>query len=205
MERIEPLLIGDYKIIQDDLLGCFTEDGVLLSKFAAIKPSWRVLDMGTGNGIIALICHAMYHGSYAAIDINPAQIALAKRSAKMNNQSIDFVCMDWNDAPNHFGHGSFDCIVCNPPYFKDGDEAENPSRAVARHQSEQQLNGLLRSAFLLLKNGGVFYLCYPSSDMVLLLSTLHAHRLEPKVMSLPRKSLMLLKCKKLAGVGLVII
>lgn len=205
MERLESLFIEHYQIYQDNSLGCFTEDAVKLCHFAKCKASWRVLDLGTGNGILAILANALYGSSFTGIDINEAQLELARRSARLNEQNIDFYNMDYSQAPTFFGHGSFDAIVCNPPYFQEGNKSENINRAIARHQSEAAFSALLHSAFLLLKNGGTFFICYPSKELRPLLTILHDNRLEPKTLCFPRDSLVLARCKKLGKSGLRIV
>lgn len=66
----------------------------------------------------------------------------------------------------------------NPPYFSPDERGENPSRAAARHGTE--LDVFFRAAFLLLKNGGKLFLCYPAAHLTDALCLLRANRLEPK-------------------------
>ncbi|MDO4565106.1 MAG: methyltransferase domain-containing protein [Clostridia bacterium] len=202
MERKESLQFEHYSIYQDESLGCFSEDSIALSSFAELRSDWRVLDLGTGNGILAILGEAKHHCAFTGIDINPAQLELARKSAFENHQQIDFVHLDYRDAPAFFGHGSFNAIVCNPPYFHNGDISQNRSLALARHQSQDDFNLLLQSAFLLLKNGGMLYICYPSRDLCSLLCLLRENRLEPKTLCFPRDSLVLAACKKLGKAGL---
>lgn len=201
MERLESL-IGELKIYQDDSLGCFTEDSVELCHFAKCKKNWHVLDMGAGNGVIAILSEALYGCKFTGFDINSNQLELARRSTALNGQDIDFHELSYADAPSFFGHGSFDAIICNPPYFQDGDVSRNTSIALARHQSKYAFSTLLHSAFLLLKNGGSFFICYPSRELRPLLQLLSENRLEPKLLYFPRDTLVLAECKKLGKTGL---
>ena len=57
-ERIDDLQRNGYRIIQNPDKFCFGMDAVLLSGFVRVKPGARVLDMGTGTGIIPLLVEA---------------------------------------------------------------------------------------------------------------------------------------------------
>ena len=54
-ERIDDLQRNNLKIIQNEEKFCFGMDAVLLSGFAKVKPGEKVLDMGTGTGIIPIL------------------------------------------------------------------------------------------------------------------------------------------------------
>jgi tRNA1Val (adenine37-N6)-methyltransferase len=205
MERWEWLIEPKTGIFQDPALGCFTEDPIALVHFARIGRSDTVLDLGTGNGVLCLYAEALYGGTYTGVDADERQIALARRSAERNGQTIRFLPMRVEDAPDAFGHGTFSRILMNPPYFVSGDEGK---RAAARHAKEGLLSDWCRAAFLLLNNGGTLSLCYPADRLVPLLRALDENRLAPKRMQLlmqgTRARLALLEAKKLGGDGLII-
>ena len=61
-ERIDDLQRNGYKIIQNRDKFCFGMDAVLLSGFAQVRPGERVIDLGTGTGIIPILLEARYEG-----------------------------------------------------------------------------------------------------------------------------------------------
>ena len=203
MERWEWLLEPYVGIFQDRTLGCFTEDSVTLVHFFSCKPTDRVLDLGTGNGVLCLYAQALYGGTFTGVDTDAAQIALAQRSAARNGQPIRFLEMRAEDAPDVFGHGTFDRVLMNPPYFTQGDAGR---RAEARHADERPLSDWCRAAFLALNNGGTLTLCYPAERLAALFRALDENRLAPKRMELllsgQRARLVLLEAKKLGADGL---
>ena len=205
MERWEWLIDGQTGIWQDPALGCFTEDPIALVHFARIGPKDTVLDLGTGNGVMCLYAAARYGGTYTGIDIDEAQIALARRSAERNGQTIRFLCMRAEDAPDALGHGTFTRILMNPPYFIAG---EPGPRAIARHADVTLLSDWCGAAFLLLRNGGTLSLCYPAEQLAALFRALDENRLAPKRMELllrgQRARLALVEAKKLGGDGLTV-
>ena len=186
MERWEWLIEGETGIFQDPALGCFTEDPIALVHFAKIGRTDTVLDLGTGNGVMCLYAMARYGGTYTGIDVDEAQIALARRSAKRNGQAIRFLALRAEDAPDALGHGAFSRILMNPTLLSDW----------------------LHAAFLLLKNGGTVTLCYPAEQLAALFRALDDNRLAPKRMQLTfcgqRARLALVEAKKLGKDGLAI-
>lgn len=178
------------------------EDALRLAEFFHCRPNDRVLDLGTGNGILAVYAEALHGGRYTGIDLDEDALALARACAARNGQAIEFVPLDVGDAPAAFGHGSFDRVLMNPPYFTSGEPGK---RALARHADGALLSAWCNAAFLLLKNGGTLTLCYPAEQLMPLFRALDDARLSPKRMDLlctgSTARLVLLEAKKLGGDG----
>ena len=181
MERFEWLVEPRTGIWQDPALGCFSEDSIALVHFFACKRADRVLDLGTGNGVLCLYAEALYGGQYVGIDVDEGQLALAKRSAERNGQDISFLAMRAEDAPDAFGHGTFTRVLMNPPYFTSGDVG---ARGTARHAPKTLLADWCHAAFLLLKNGGTLTFCYPAEQLAAAFRALEQNRFAPKRMQL---------------------
>ena len=138
-ERIDELQRNNYRIIQDPGRFCFGMDAVLLSGFARVKEGERVLDLGTGTGIIPILLEAKTRASHlTGLEIQPDSADMAKRSVALNGLSdkIDIVQGDIREAAGIFPAASFDVITCNPPYITDGHGLTNPEApmAIARHE-----------------------------------------------------------------------
>ena len=207
MERIDDLQFQGLKIIQDDAEPCFTEDAVLLANYLKAGPRDRVVDLGAGGGLISILAAAKTGAQFVGVEQQAKLVDLARRSAAMNAQAIDFFAMDVRDAPRQFGHGSFTLAVTNPPYFDAPEKSgQCGGRALARHGGAALLDVFLESAFLLLKNGGKLFMCWSASGLTDALCLLRARRLEPKDLHLvcqgkePR--LALITAKKLGKSGL---
>lgn len=85
-ERIDDLERNGYKIIQDRKRFCFGMDAVLLSGFAQVKENEKVLDMGTGTGIIPILLEAKTVGEdFYALEIQQDSADMAKRSVILNH------------------------------------------------------------------------------------------------------------------------
>ena len=202
--RWESLLFEQYGIYQDEALGRFTEDPVRLVHFLKAKKTERSVDLGTGNGIIPLYANALYGCPFAGIDVDEAQLRLARLSAQRNGQDISFLEMDVSEAAAHLGHGAFDLVTMNPPYYSLASAGEDPQRARQRHGD--RLNDFVSAAFALLDNGGRLCLSYRAEGLTDLMALLRQNRLEPKRMELVarngRAKLALVEAKKLAKPGM---
>ena len=85
-ERIDELQRNGYVIIQDPKRFCFGMDAVLLSGFAHVKAGERVLDLGTGTGIIPILLEAKTDGShFTGLEIQPESADMARRSVGLNH------------------------------------------------------------------------------------------------------------------------
>ena len=202
--RWESLQFEHYGIYQDEALGRFTEDPVHLVHFLRAKRSERAVDLGTGNGIVPLYANALYGCAFAGVDVDEGQLRLGRLSAERNGQSISFVALDVSEAPKALGHGRFDLVTMNPPYYSETSAGEDPQRARQRHGD--RLDDFLGAAFQLLNNGGRLCLCYRADGMVDLFELLRKNRLEPKRMEPlfhgERAKVVLVEAKKLAKPGL---
>ncbi|MCQ2520591.1 MAG: methyltransferase, partial [Lachnospiraceae bacterium] len=87
-ERIDDLERNNLKIIQDTKRFCFGMDAVLLTGFATLKTGDKVLDMGTGTGIIPILLSAKTDAShFTALEIQPDSADMARRSVELNGLS----------------------------------------------------------------------------------------------------------------------
>ena len=119
-ERVDDLERNGLKIIQDPKRFCFGMDAVLLSGFAECKPGGKVLDMGTGTGIIPILLSAKTQASFiSALEIQPESADMARRSVELNRLGgrIEIVEGDIKKASVLFPKASFDVVTCNPPYM----------------------------------------------------------------------------------------
>lgn len=188
-ERIDELQRNGYRIIQDPGRFCFGMDAVLLSGFARAKEGDRVLDLGTGTGIIPILMEAKTNASrFFALEIQEESADMARRSVALNGleKKIQVVTGDIKEAEKYFNASSFDVITCNPPYMIGKHGLVNPDapKAIARHEILCTLEDVIRQAAFLLKPGGSFYLVHRPFRLAEILSLLVGAKLEPKRMRL---------------------
>ena len=179
------------KILQSPEHFCFGIDAVLLSAFAAehIQPGSRVLDLGTGTGIIPILLSARTKAAQlTGLEIQAECAEMARRSVQLNDlgDRVEIVTGDLKDVPSLYAKGSFDAVTCNPPYMPVGAGLKNPAGplAVARHEVLCSFEDIAAAAAHVLKPGGHLCLVHRPFRLPELFETLKDHRLEPKEMQL---------------------
>ena len=184
-ERIDDLHRKGYHIIQKTDGFCFGMDAVLLSDFAKVNKKEKILDMGTGTGIIPILMEARTEGGhFTGLEIQEEFASMAARSVRMNGQEdrIRIVCGDIKEASTLFGTDCFDVVVSNPPYMVDDHGLKNPDqrKAIARHEVLCDLSDLLRETKKVLKNRGRFYMVHRTYRMAEIMHQMVEYGLEPK-------------------------
>lgn len=188
-ERIDDLQRNHYRIIQNPEKFCFGMDAVLLSGFASAKEGSRVLDLGTGTGIIPILMEAKTDAAHlVGLEIQEDSADMARRSVCLNRleEKIEIITGDIKEAVSLFGAASFDVVTCNPPYMTEHHGLTNPEapKAIARHELLCTLEDVISQAAKLLKPGGTFYLVHRPFRLVDILVLLREYRLEPKRMKM---------------------
>lgn len=188
-ERFDDLQRNGYKIIQNSQKFCFGMDAVLLSGFARVKKAERVIDLGTGTGIIPILLEAKTPGKhFTGLEIQPESADMATRSVAYNGlqDKISIVTGDLKDAAKTFGASSFDVVTSNPPYMtKDhGLVNSGDAKTIARHEIYCNLEDLVTNTAKLLKPGGRCYFVHRPFRLVEILSLMSQYGIEPKRMQL---------------------
>lgn len=136
-------------------------DGVLLGAWADVVGKKRILDVGTGCGVIALMCaQRNAEARVTAIDTDPPSIGEAALNFKDSPwpERLEALLEDYNTFPLT----GFDLIISNPPYFDSGiDNPESP-RLKARHQGALSPKTIVEKASRLLNPGGTIAMVFPA-------------------------------------------
>ena len=167
-ERIDDLMRDGLKLIQNTDIFCFGMDAVLLSTYATAGKKDRVLDMGTGNGIIPVLMQSKNPGStYSALEIQEGSAQLARRNVELNHleNRISVVKGDIKEASTIFGEASFNVVTSNPPYMNENHD-------------------VIREASRCLKSKGKMYMVHRPNRLVDIFDTMRKYHLEPKRMRL---------------------
>jgi tRNA1Val (adenine37-N6)-methyltransferase len=139
-------------------------DGVLLGAWANVSKTSRILDVGTGTGLIALmLAQRAVYADIVAIDTSSESVAQAK---------VNVARSSWNDriavlnksVQDYRDSNLFDVIVCNPPFFVDSLRCTDQSRNMARHTDTLSYRDLCSNAFRLLTEDGEFSVIIPSDS-----------------------------------------
>lgn len=184
-ERIDDLLSPSFKIIQNERHFRFTMDAVVLAHFTRLKEKDRVIDLGTGTGVIPLLIAGRHtSATVVGLEIQGELVDMARRSVKLNNlgDRVAIEEMDLKCAPGHLGYESADVVVSNPPYRPLGKGDQNPRNAVAiaRHEVCCCLEDIMRVASQLLKYHGRFYMVHLAERLADIMSYSRRFQLEPK-------------------------
>ncbi len=214
-EKLEDLQYKGLRIIQSERGFRFGTDSVLLSGFASVGPKDRVVDLGSGTGVIAILLNGRTGAKLTAIEIQAVQCDMARRSIALNGQDIEVIEADMREAHALPGVGGFDAAVCNPPYYpasggKLSQKGEEGFEGAATHDIYCTLREVAVSAARLIKFGGKLFMCCPAERLSEALCSLTEQKLEPKRLRLVAARedkppyLALIEAKKGAAPGLKI-
>ena len=139
-------------------------DGVLLGAWAA--GGRRILDIGTGSGLIALMMAQRFpEASVTGIDIDgdACRQATANVMASPFAERVRIVEASLQKFAAMAGVGPFDAVVCNPPYFQKSLKPDDARRALARHNDSLSFRELAVCSKELLRDGGTLSVIAPMS------------------------------------------
>ena len=182
-------LLNGYKIIQDKKAFMFGIDAVLLANFAfsGIKKNDCGVDLGTGNGIIPLLCVDKIR-QITGLEIQKKSAQLAQKSVELNEltENIKIVNGDIKKVSELFSRHSFDFVISNPPYMISEHGKNNPAdeKAIARHEVLCNLEDIVCAADYLLKPHGKFFMIHRPFRLAEIFNNLNKYKLEPKRMCL---------------------
>jgi tRNA1Val (adenine37-N6)-methyltransferase len=165
----------------------------------------RVLDAGCGTGVISLIMaqrmESFGMGQYmiSAIDIDEASCEECSFNFSLSGwrdhlETVNISLQDYSLQKNN--QGQFDLILSNPPFFTDSLKAPSLQRCNARHNHLLPLEDIVRSAHLLLKEGGVASLILPEREALRFLEITERHPALSAVRVCKVKTLISKKAKR---------
>lgn len=167
----------------------FSIDAVILAHLALPLASSRVVDLGTGCGVIPIMmayrCPAIH---LVGVEIQPALCAVARQNVADNHMAdrIRILEADMRALSRSDVGGAVDLVVSNPPYrpLNSGRVSRDSQRAVARHELKIDLAAVLASARRMLQKTGRLAVIYPCVRTVDLLSAMRTAGLEPKSLTM---------------------
>lgn len=153
-----------FKQFEVDQQGCamrINTDGVLLGAIVQHGGPLRILDVGTGTGVIAMMMAQRFPAAFVdAVEIDEGASATAARNF---NSSVfkDRLHAFHTDIASFESTNGYDLIVSNPPFFVN--DLKNPEgrKSLARHADDDFFEGLVIKAEMLLSPEGLFWLILP--------------------------------------------
>mgnify|MGYP004691048565 CR=1 FL=1 len=185
MEHWEYLKPGGLRFVWEDALFRPGTDSFLLSSLPRLSAGLRVCDLGCGTGLLGLLLLQRQPGLHiTGIDIQAEAVTLAERASAENGlaDQLTFRCADLRQIRQHFPTGSFDLIICNPPYYVPGSgkASADSARRTARSESTASLGDICCTAAYLLRWGGKFCLVHKPERLTDVLCALRESGMEPK-------------------------
>ncbi|MBF0111916.1 MAG: methyltransferase [Desulfamplus sp.] len=162
----------------------FSIDPIILASDLNIEPNEKILDIGTGCGVMPLLIAAKFPKvQITAVELQKELAAIAEKNIKANRleDKIRLINGDIRQLKSLELLGRFDRIISNPPYKKKGSGRINPNsqKAVARHEIALTLDEFILSASNLLKLDGILNLIYPADRLHELIETMKKGSIEP--------------------------
>jgi len=166
-ETTDELRGYDLRIIQPCDGYRFSLDPLLICDFAGVGEGGRAIDLGTGTGVIALLMARRYASlRILGVEVQEGMAALAERNVVLNGltERVDIICDDILSIRKRFPASSFDLVIANPPYRKQGTGRISPKagRDRARHETTATLADFLETAkYLVSPTGTVAFIYHP--------------------------------------------
>ncbi len=193
----------------------FTLDSILLADFCRIKSRDTILEPGAGTGIVSILLAKKFPDVVVtAIELQEALAELCRNNIAQNGlqEHVQLIEQDIRRLKDILKPHSFDAIVVNPPYRKQGSGKLSPheSRQASRHDDLASIDNWL-DLHVFLKNKARFNVVFPSERLSDIIAGLRLRHLEPKRMRLVHPyrhktaSLVLVEAVQSAGSGLEVL
>lgn len=151
-----------FTIYQDKCAMKVGTDGVLLGSWAKHSNPKRILDAGTGTGLIALMLAQRFPSAIVdAIELDNEAAKQAKENVDKAKQGAKVRVLQ-GDLLEHSDACLYDLVVSNPPYFESSLLCDTQQRNMARHTAGLNYESLAQKAKELLNEGGVFAVVLPA-------------------------------------------
>jgi len=184
-ETKDALFQGEIQLTQSRRGYRFSLDAILLAYFANLRPGAKAADLGAGNGVIALILAYLHpSASITGVEIQSNMVARAQNNVRLNDfeERIAIIRGDVREIDRLSLPGSYDAVVCNPPYRKPASGRISPDaeKRIARHEIKAEISDFVRAGVYLLRAKGIMALIYPAVRSIDLLAAMRQGGLEPK-------------------------
>lgn len=184
-ETLDGLFQGRLRILQKSSGYRFSMDPVLLVYFAGRLRGKKVLDLGTGCGLIPMILASRGDVPEAfGLELQEDLVEMARRSVQLNGlgEKVKILQGDFRRIKEIFPPQSFEQVLSNPPYHdpSEGRRSPKPDRALSRHEQEGSIEELVEAAKYVLRTKGRLWLTYSPSRLSRLLKALERGGFAPK-------------------------
>ena len=168
MGREKVFRFKQFEVLNDRTAMKVGTDGVLLGAWCDVQGAQRVLDVGTGCGVIALMVAQRNAAAHIdAVEIDEASALEAGLNFEHSpwSERLHLVYGDYNAVETWWGGEKYDLIVSNPPFFSNGVLPPEVARSVARHTQNLSYGQLLKVARSVLADEGKIALITPFENI----------------------------------------
>ncbi len=138
-------------------------DAVVLGVLASPKKTpTKILDIGTGCGIIAMMMAQRFNCTVTGIDIDKASVECALNNIANSRFHHQITCIQ--ERVQDFHEDGYDLIVSNPPYFVNSLKTPKEQRNLARHTDTLSFHDLLHHSARLMSPDGEFWVIIPAQE-----------------------------------------
>ncbi|MEM7659991.1 MAG: methyltransferase [Bacteroidota bacterium] len=171
----------EFAIRQDRCAMKVGTDGILLGAWAKVNAAKRILDIGTGTGLLSLmVAQRNAQAHIVGIEIDPAAAQQAQENVSQSPW-CDRIEIRAEAIQQH--RGTYEAILCNPPFFRNGQTRNSPSVAQARHTTALSHQSLIHAVKRSLAPRGQFSLLLPVPEAESFLSLAEDHGLFPSLLT----------------------
>ena len=154
-----------FTIYQDRTAMKISTDGIVLGACCEFGKAKKVLDVGTGTGLLSLMAAQKSLADITAVEINQdaynqaiENVEKSKFASRITVVNGDFIKL-FSDSAEHF-----DYIVSNPPFFRNSLKSSSQGRSIARHEDSLPFEKFVPTVARLLTSGGTFSVILPESE-----------------------------------------
>ena len=168
MRKLDYIPRTKLKMIHIDGAYSFGIDSILLGNFAKMKKNKTLLDIGSGNGILAMMANDLYNlKKVYAVEIQKTKTDILEENLRLNDiQNIEIINKNLNDVD--FRENTLDYIITNPPYYKINQNIKNKKEEflISRQELYLNLDNIFNFANKTLKDKGKLFMIHKPERMV---------------------------------------
>ena len=158
---MKPFRFQKFDIIQHKNVFRVGTDGVLLGALCQVENAQKILEVGTGTGLISLmLAQRNANAEITALDLNEDAVKLAQENFK-NSPFSERLQVFHQDFKTFESQKEYDFVVCNPPFFEENNSVKD---ILARQQVELTFRNLIEKASKILSSEGIFSVIIPSES-----------------------------------------
>ena len=152
-----------FTIEQDQCAMKVCTDSCIMGAYLDLNNAQKVLDIGTGTGLLTLMLAQRHEVKFTALEIDKQAFTQAKNNFTNSKwrDHITLIHQDINQYASLVNSPQFDYIVCNPPFYENSLKSPNQQKNIVHHEGSLTQSQLLTCIKILLKTTGRFSVLLP--------------------------------------------